>query len=213
MIWMYCQWKSNNLINKIHERTLLIRIAYDDYVSDFGFLLEKDDSVTIHQRNIQVLTLEIYKTQKNLNPTFMNDDDINPRGISKHGYVKVNFFSGATSEAMKDYINPTIRLKPDAVLIHVGTNDINLNTDTLKNLQTIVARVKRKSAHMKIIISSLIIRQDQRNIEGKIKEMNKDIKAFCEENLVEFLSNENIDSRCLGKGKLHPNKKGEGLPC
>ena len=94
------------------------------------------------------------------------------------------------------------------MIIHVGTNDINSNNDTLENLQTIVARVKKKSAHTKIIISSLIIRQDWRNIDGKIKEMNKDIKAFSEENLVEFLSNENKDSSCFGKGKLHPNKKG-----
>ena len=31
-----------------------------DYVSDFDYLLEKDDFVTIHQRNIQVLT-QIYQ--------------------------------------------------------------------------------------------------------------------------------------------------------
>ena len=71
IIWMYCQRKSNNQINKIHERAL--RIAYDDNVSDFDSLLEKDESVTIHQRNIQVLALEIYKTQKDLNPKFMKE--------------------------------------------------------------------------------------------------------------------------------------------
>ena len=63
------------------------------------------------------------------------------------------------------------------MITHVGTNDINSDIDTLKNLQIIVARVKMKSAHTKIIIS-LIIRQDQQNIEGNIKEMNKDIKAL-----------------------------------
>ena len=71
IIWMYCQRKSNNLINRIHERAL--RIAYNDYVSDFNTLLEKDNSVTIHQRNIQALTLEIYKTQHNMNPDFMKE--------------------------------------------------------------------------------------------------------------------------------------------
>ena len=71
IIWMYCQRKSNNLINRIHERAL--RIAYNDYVSDFNTLLTKDDSVTIHERNIQALNLEIYKTINGLNPTFMAD--------------------------------------------------------------------------------------------------------------------------------------------
>ena len=71
IIWMYCQRKCNNLINRIHERAL--RIAYNDCVSDFKSLLEKDNSVTVHLRNIQALTLEIYKTLNNLNPDFMKE--------------------------------------------------------------------------------------------------------------------------------------------
>ena len=71
IIWMYCQRKSNNLINRIHERAL--RIAYNDYVSNFNQLLENDDSVTIHHRNIQALATEIYKTLNNLNPVFMKE--------------------------------------------------------------------------------------------------------------------------------------------
>ena len=70
IIWKYCQRKSINLINRIHERAL--RIAFD-YLSDFNSLLVKDDSVTIHHRNIQALTLEIYKTQNNLNPQFLKE--------------------------------------------------------------------------------------------------------------------------------------------
>ena len=71
IVWMYCQRKSNNLINRIHERAL--RIAYNDYTSDFESLLRNDNSVTIHQRNIQTLTLEIYKTMHDLNPVFMKE--------------------------------------------------------------------------------------------------------------------------------------------
>ena len=71
IIWMYYQRKSNNLIDRIHERA--IRIAYSDYLSDFKTLLEKDNSVTIHQRNIQSLSVEIYKALNNLNPDFMKE--------------------------------------------------------------------------------------------------------------------------------------------
>ena len=71
IIWIYCQRKSNNLINRIHERAL--RIAYNDYESNFNQLLEKDNSVTIHHRNIQSLATEIYKTLNNLNPIFMKE--------------------------------------------------------------------------------------------------------------------------------------------
>ena len=71
IVWMYCQRKSNNLINRIHERALLI--AYNDYKSNFNQLLDKNNSVTIHHRNIQALATEIYKTLNNLNPIFMRE--------------------------------------------------------------------------------------------------------------------------------------------
>ena len=71
IIWMYCQRKSDNLINRIHERAL--RLAYNDYSSGFSSLSELDNSVTIHHRNILALSLEIYKSVNNLNPVFMKD--------------------------------------------------------------------------------------------------------------------------------------------
>ena len=68
---MDVQRQCNNSINRIHERTL--RIAYNDYISPFESLLEKDDSVTIHQRNILTLALEIFKTENGLNPSFIKN--------------------------------------------------------------------------------------------------------------------------------------------
>ena len=56
----------NNKINRLHGRAL--RIAYKDYTSSFESLLEKDRSVTIHQRNVQLLVTEMLKTTNNLNP-------------------------------------------------------------------------------------------------------------------------------------------------
>ena len=97
IIWMYCQRKSNNLINRIHERAL--RIAYCDYISDFESLLEKDDSITIHERNVQTLACEVYSTINSLNPSFMgeifnikvNNYSLRRRGLrSKHPHT-VNY--------------------------------------------------------------------------------------------------------------------------
>ena len=71
LVWMFHDRKLNNKINKMHLRAL--RIAYRDYESDFGTLLKRDNSVTVHQRNLQLLMVEIYKTKVNLNPEFMKD--------------------------------------------------------------------------------------------------------------------------------------------
>ena len=69
LIWMFHDRTLNNKINRIHERAL--RIAYKDNVSSFENLLLMDNSVTVHQRNLQLLMIEIYKTRNNLNPSFM----------------------------------------------------------------------------------------------------------------------------------------------
>ena len=71
LVWMFHSRKMNNKINRLHERAL--RIAYKDYTSSFVSLLEKDRSVTIHQKNVQLLMTEMFKTTNNLNPSFMDE--------------------------------------------------------------------------------------------------------------------------------------------
>ena len=57
---MFSSRKSKNLINKIRDWSL--RIISDDKESDLQTLLEKPNQLTIHQRNLQVLMIEVYKT-------------------------------------------------------------------------------------------------------------------------------------------------------
>ena len=49
----------NNPISKIHERAL--RLVYKDNKLTFNEILELDNSVTTHQRNLQILPREIFK--------------------------------------------------------------------------------------------------------------------------------------------------------
>ena len=71
LVWMCHSRKLNNQINAIHERAL--RIRYDDRQSSFQQLLEKDNSVSIHHRNLQVLATEMFKIPRNLCPELLND--------------------------------------------------------------------------------------------------------------------------------------------
>ena len=69
LVWMFHSRKLNNRINKIHERAL--RIVYQDEQSSFDALLQRDESFTIHERNIQTLGIELYKVAWGLSPEIM----------------------------------------------------------------------------------------------------------------------------------------------
>ena len=68
---MFCGRKLNNKINILHERAL--GIAYNDYTTTFENLLEKDSSVTIHERNLGCVAIEMYKIKNKLSPPFICD--------------------------------------------------------------------------------------------------------------------------------------------
>ena len=69
LIWMFHSRALNNRINKIHERAL--RKVYQNNNLSFNELLELDNAVTIHHRNLQVLVTEIFKVKNNLSPEIM----------------------------------------------------------------------------------------------------------------------------------------------
>ena len=71
LIWMFHSRRLNNKMNSIHERTL--RITYQDNASTFQELLNKDNSVSIHHRNLQVLATEMFKIHRGLSPEILRE--------------------------------------------------------------------------------------------------------------------------------------------
>ena len=72
LVWMFHSRSLNNKINRIHERAL--RIKYNDKSSSFQKLLDKDNSVTIHHKNIKILITETYKFFQGLSPPPMDEN-------------------------------------------------------------------------------------------------------------------------------------------
>ena len=71
LVWMFHSRKINNRVNSLHERAL--KVVCRDYNATFSELLSKDKSVTIHQRNLQLLATEIFKTKNELNSKIMEE--------------------------------------------------------------------------------------------------------------------------------------------
>ena len=70
LVWMFHSREINNKINRVHKRSL--RLVYSDKTSTFKELLDKDKSVSVLHKNIQLLATEIYKAVNGLAPTIMN---------------------------------------------------------------------------------------------------------------------------------------------
>ena len=68
---MFCNRSLNSKIDSLHFRSL--SIAYNNDLSSFDELLNKDKSVRIHHRNIQFLAIEMYKVKLGIAPSFMSD--------------------------------------------------------------------------------------------------------------------------------------------
>ena len=71
LIWMCGNRTTNRKINRLHERCL--RITYNDKQSSFKMLLEKDSSVSIHDRKIQCLVTEMCKISNGLSPPVVSN--------------------------------------------------------------------------------------------------------------------------------------------
>ena len=71
LVWMFSNRTLNSRINKLQERSL--RILYKDDISTFEELLEKDNSITIHDHNIKLLAREMYKTKNGIEPNNLSE--------------------------------------------------------------------------------------------------------------------------------------------
>ena len=61
-IWMFSSRQSNNLINKVHERSL--RLITNNQNSSFETLFQNNKDITFNQKNLQILMTEVYDIVK-----------------------------------------------------------------------------------------------------------------------------------------------------
>ena len=92
LAWMFCERQTNARINYIHKRVL--RAFYNDEISPFEEVLERDKPETIHRRNIQILDAELFKIKNGLSNNTMAQQ------ICKRNSV------GYSSRAQTDFLLP-----------------------------------------------------------------------------------------------------------
>ena len=71
LVWYFSSSKSLQNIDKLQESAL--RFLYNDHTSSYNKLLSKSEKCTIVISCQRALCIEIFKTVKNLNPSFMQN--------------------------------------------------------------------------------------------------------------------------------------------
>ena len=127
LIWMFHDRQINAKINRLHERAL--RIVYQDDISTFDELLTKDEGFTIHERNVQLLAIEVYKSKCGLSPDFMNELFL------KKEYGRINMRNNS------EYIVPRTNTvhNGDDSLRHLGPLIWNIVPDYIKCKSSLIA--------------------------------------------------------------------------
>ena len=117
LVWMFHSRKLNNRINKIHERAL--RIIDKDDKSSFKELLKKDESFTIHERNLQTLAIELYKVLNGLSPKIMDlvfPPNLNSKYPRQNAFITHNVKTVGSGTETLAHLGPKIwAIIPDCI--------------------------------------------------------------------------------------------------
>ena len=73
LVWIFHHIHNPYTSNPTHWIQRSLHIVYRDYNSFFKDLLRKDNSVCIHNRNIQSLAVDLFKVKENLSNAIMSD--------------------------------------------------------------------------------------------------------------------------------------------
>ena len=93
--------------------------------------------------------------------------------------IKIRKYPGASSTDILNYIKPSLRKKPDQIVIHPGTNDLTNNHNYLNDVHKIVKMVVKETCkNTKLCFSSLICRTDLKDIDKKVIKTNTHLKTI-----------------------------------
>ena len=71
LVWMCKSRANNDKINRLHKCCL--RIIYSDKQLSFETFLEKDGSVSVHNRNLQILATVMHKIKNDLSLSIVTE--------------------------------------------------------------------------------------------------------------------------------------------
>ena len=130
---------------------------------------KKNDKTTVHNydNDSNLIKLQSANSSAVKKEVFIIGDSmikyVNGREVSRNDPVKVRSYPGATTDDFIDYVRPTVRKKPNLIIIHTGTNDIQNNVNTLQKIRKVISSIKEYDTddNIRIALSSIIHQSDK----------------------------------------------------
>ena len=118
--------------------------------------------------------------------------------------------SGTNPDDMESYIKPTLKSKPERIIIQCGANDLKNNTPQSIDDNILSLAKSSQQENNTVLVSFIVPRKDRLDQQGK--EVNIILEKRCNEMNLAFISHGNIRTRyhCNYDG-LHLNDKGATL--
>ena len=135
---------------------------------------------------------------------------VQEKGLNKNAdiNIKIRKYPGASSTDILDHIRPSLRKEPDQIIIHAGTNDLTNDHNYLNNVKKIVKMVRETCKNTKLCFSSLICRNDLKDIDEKVKKTNAHLENYCKQQNLGFIDNSNLKKSDLNSRGLHLQERG-----
>lgn len=125
--------------------------------------------------------------------------------------VVVKSFSGATTSDMQHYLKPTLEKNPQQIILHVGTNDLRDESPTIVADKIVdLARRIETETNAEVILSELVTRVDGTPTDS-VRNVNKKLKKFCNQNGWRIIHHQNITANGLNRSGLHLNERGNNI--
>ena len=135
------------------------------------------------------------------------------RKLKANCKVYAKAFPGATTQCRMDYMKSSIRAKPDHIILHVGTNDLQSNATPSEIAEKTTSLVSEmKSNKCEVSISAIIIRTDKPDLNEKGTEVNNALEEMCEEKNIFLIDHsKKLKASHLSSSRLHLNRKGDQI--
>ena len=195
--------KNDNFVNKkddsndIRKKVVNDNTRYEKIANEFKPVKKGKE----HLRTVSIIGDSMLKDVKGYNMK---------KNLPSNTKVYVRSNSGATTEDMFDYANPTKKFKPDLYIVHCGTNDLRSKKDPSEIANNIVKLASDlKDDDNDVAISSIIHRNDDLNNIGN--KVNYFLKIKSSASNLGFIEHTNITNFHLNHSRLHLTSNGANI--